>query len=49
MKRSLIDGHTGLTAGEDVSNGVIKLLIGTLLICNPYFLTALQNTLNIVW
>lgn len=49
MKRSLIDGHTGLSAGEDVSHGVVKVLIGTLLICNPYFLTALKNTLNIVW
>ncbi|AYB48551.1 conjugal transfer protein TraQ [Candidatus Williamhamiltonella defendens] len=49
MKRSLIDGHTGLSAGEDVSHGVVKMLIGTLLICNPYLLTALKNTLNIVW
>ncbi|AHK22096.1 conjugal transfer protein TraQ (plasmid) [Yersinia similis] len=49
IKRSLIDGHTGLSAGEDVSTGVVKALIGILLLCNPYFLSALQNTVKIAW
>ncbi|MBX8493184.1 conjugal transfer protein TraQ [Pseudomonas cichorii] len=45
-RRSLKDGHTGLSAGEDVSKGTLKFIIGVLCVCNPYLLDAFQNSLN---
>lgn len=44
-RRSLKDGHTGLTAGEDVSRGTLKFIIGVLCVCNPYLLDAIQHSL----
>jgi hypothetical protein len=49
MKRSTVHGHTGLTASEDVGNGIVKFVVGVLLLCNPYLLDALQKTLNLFW
>lgn len=49
LRRSLKDGHTGLSAGEDISGGVKRLICGVMLACNPQLLDALQNTLNIHW
>lgn len=48
-RRSLVDGHTGLSAREDVSTGLVMAIVGVLLICNPELLTALQNTLHLSW
>jgi len=45
-RRSRKDGHSGLTAGNDVNSGTVKFIIGVLLICNPYLLDALQKTLG---
>lgn len=49
LRRSLKDGHTGLSAGDDISGGVKRLICGVMLACNPQLLTALQNTLHIHW
>lgn len=49
VKRSLVDGHTGLSAREDVSAGMVMLICGILLACNPQLLNALQNTLHLSW
>ncbi|EBW6765632.1 conjugal transfer protein TraQ [Salmonella enterica subsp. enterica serovar Infantis] len=49
MKRSLVDGHTGLSAGEDVGSGTTMAIVGILLTCNPELLTALGNTLKLAW
>ncbi|WP_455865295.1 conjugal transfer protein TraQ [Pantoea agglomerans] len=46
-RRSHKDGHSGLTAGNDVNSGTVKFIIGVLLICNPYLLDALQKTLGL--
>ncbi|EKS1073455.1 conjugal transfer protein TraQ [Cronobacter sakazakii] len=46
-RRSRKDGHTGLTAGNDVNSGTIKFIIGVMMICNPYLLDSLQKTLGI--
>lgn len=45
-RRSLKDGHTGLSASQDVSTGTLKFVIGVLCVCNPYLLDALQKTLG---
>lgn len=45
-RRSLKDGHTGLSAGEDVSKGTLKFVIGVLCVCNPYLLDALKKSLG---
>ena len=49
LRRSQKDGHTGLSAGEDVSSGVKRIIVGTMLAVSPRVLDALQNTLNIHW
>lgn len=49
IRRSLVDGHTGLSAREDVSAGMVMLICGILLACNPQLLNALQNTLHLSW
>lgn len=49
LRRSLKDGHTGLTRGDDISSGIKRFICGVLLICNPAVLNALQNTINIHW
>lgn len=48
-RRSLVDGHTGLSAREDVGTGTTMAIVGILLICNPEFLDALQNTFHMSW
>ncbi|WP_342656089.1 conjugal transfer protein TraQ (plasmid) [Pantoea sp. RSPAM1] len=47
IRRSKKDGHTGLTAGNDVNQGVIKFIIGVMFVCNPYLLDAIQKTLGL--
>ena len=47
-RRSLKDGHTGLSAGEDVSKGTLKFVLGVLCVCNPYLLDALQKSLGLL-
>ncbi|WP_168403356.1 conjugal transfer protein TraQ [Erwinia amylovora] len=44
--RSRKDGHSGLTAGNDVNSGTVKFIIGVSFVCNPYLLDALQKTLG---
>lgn len=46
-KRSLKDGHTGLSASQDVSSGTLKFIIGVLCVCNPYLLAALQKSIGL--
>lgn len=46
-RRSLKDGHTGLSAGEDVSKGTLKFILGVMCVCNPYLLDALKKTLGL--
>ena len=48
-RRSLVDGHTGLSAREDVGTGVVMATVGILCICCPEFLTALMNTFQLSW
>lgn len=48
-RRSLVDGHTGLSAREDIANGLVMTIVGILLICNPELLDALQKTLGLSW
>ena len=48
-RRSLVDGHTGLSAREDVSTGIVMGVVGILLACNPELLNALQKTLGLTW
>lgn len=43
-RRSLKDGHTGLSASSDVSSGTLKFVIGVLCVCIPYLLDAFQKT-----
>jgi hypothetical protein len=45
-RRSRKDGHSGLTAGDDVNKGTVRFILGVLLICSPYLLDALQKTLG---
>lgn len=47
-RRSLKDGHTGLSAGEDVSKGTLKFILGVLCVCNPYLLDAAQKSLGLL-
>ncbi|HBK4731496.1 TPA: conjugal transfer protein TraQ [Klebsiella michiganensis] len=49
FRRSLKDGHTGLTAGQDVAGGWVRFICGVLMICNPYLLDALQSSLGLAW
>jgi hypothetical protein len=46
-RRSFKDGHTGLSAGQDVSSGTIKFVLGVLCVCSPYLLDALQKSLSL--
>lgn len=47
-KRSQKDGHTGLSAGEDVSKGTVKFIIGVFCVCNPYLIEALKRSLGLL-
>lgn len=47
IKRSLKDGHTGLSAGEDVGTGAVKFITGVFLICAPTLLDATQTSLGL--
>ena len=47
--RASKDGHTALSAGDDVTTGAKKLIAGVMLACNPQLLDAVQNTLKIHW
>ncbi|WP_241647603.1 MULTISPECIES: conjugal transfer protein TraQ [Rosenbergiella] len=49
IKRSMKDGHTGLSASEDVSSGIVRFILGVLAFCNPYLLDALQNSLGLAF
>ncbi|WP_166643220.1 conjugal transfer protein TraQ [Erwinia sp. LJJL01] len=49
IRRATVDGHTGLSAREDVGSGVVMLTTGILLLCNPELLSALQKTLGLTW
>nr|UVN18245.1 hypothetical protein pPsy0462b_00100 [Pseudomonas syringae] len=42
-KRSFKDGHTGLSASQDVSSGTLKFILGVFCVCSPYLLSALQS------
>jgi len=46
-RRSRKDGHTGLTAGNDVSSGITKFAIGICFVCSPYLLDAIQKSLGL--
>jgi hypothetical protein len=46
FRRSLKDGHTGLSAGEDVTRGSVKFIIGVLCVCIPYVIDAIKNSLG---
>ena len=46
-RRSRKDGHTGLTAGNDVNSGTVKFVIGIMMICSPYLLDAIQTSLGL--
>ncbi|MBP2157410.1 conjugal transfer protein TraQ [Erwinia rhapontici] len=45
--RSRKDGHSGLTAGNDVNSGTVKFIIGVMMVCSPYLLDAIQNSLGL--
>lgn len=47
-RRSLKEGHTGLSAGDDVAKGTIKFIIGVMCVCNPYLLDALQKSFGLL-
>ncbi|MEN3262519.1 conjugal transfer protein TraQ [Sodalis endosymbiont of Spalangia cameroni] len=47
-RRSLRDGHTGLSASEDVSTGTLKFTLGVMMVCIPYLLDALRRTLGLL-
>lgn len=46
-RRSRKDGHSGLTAGNDVNSGTVKFIIGIMMICNPYLLDAIQKSVGL--
>ncbi|OAT14672.1 TraQ family conjugative transfer protein [Buttiauxella noackiae ATCC 51607] len=48
-RRALVDGHTGLTARQDIGTGMVMGITGILLLCNPQLLDALQKTLGLTW
>ncbi len=45
-RRSRKEGHTGLSAGNDVTTGNVKFIIGVMMCCSPSLLDALQKTLG---
>ncbi|MBU9819663.1 conjugal transfer protein TraQ [Rahnella sp. BCC 1045] len=45
-RRSRKDGHTGLSAGNDVSSGTVKFIIGVMMVCSPYLLDAIEKSLG---
>ncbi|MBO1811579.1 conjugal transfer protein TraQ [Serratia ureilytica] len=47
-RRSLKDGHTGLSASQDVSSGTLKFVLGTFCVCSPQLLEALQKSLGML-
>ena len=47
-RRSLKDGHTGLSSSQDVSTGTLKFTLGFIMVCNPYLLDALQKSLGML-
>lgn len=47
-RRSLKDGHTGLSASQDVSTGTLKFTIGVMMVCSPNLLDALQKSLGML-
>ncbi|MEM7997268.1 conjugal transfer protein TraQ [Morganella morganii] len=47
-RRSLKEGHTGLSSSQDVSTGSLKFVIGVMMICCPNLLDALQKTLGLL-
>jgi hypothetical protein len=49
IKRANVDGHTGLSAREDVGRGCVAAASGLFLACGPDMLNALQATLQINW
>ncbi|WP_426575582.1 conjugal transfer protein TraQ (plasmid) [Xenorhabdus stockiae] len=49
FRRSQKDGHTGLSAGDDISSGIKRLTIGTMLACNPRLIDVIQNTIKFHW
>ncbi len=48
-RRSLVEGHTGLSAREDIGKGAVMFICGVLLACNTQLLDALQTTLGLTW
>ncbi|MBD8165394.1 conjugal transfer protein TraQ [Erwinia persicina] len=44
--RSRKDGHSGLTAANDVNSGTVKFIIGVMMVCSPYLLDAIKNSLG---
>ncbi|MEQ9927993.1 conjugal transfer protein TraQ [Pectobacterium parvum] len=46
-RRSRKDGHSGLTAGNDVNSGTVKFIIGVMFVCNPYLLDSIQKSLGL--
>lgn len=49
IKRSMKDGHTGLSAGEDIGTGLVRFILGVFAVCSPYLLDALQSSLGIAF
>jgi len=47
-RRSLKDGHTGLSASQDVSTGTLKFVLGIFMVCIPYLLEALKKSLGLL-
>lgn len=45
-RRSMKDGHTGLSSGEDINKGWVKFTLGVMCVCNPYLLDALKQSLG---
>lgn len=44
--RSRKDGHSGLTASNDVNTGTVKFIIGVMMVCSPYLLDAIKKSLG---
>ncbi|MDE9528374.1 conjugal transfer protein TraQ, partial [Xenorhabdus bovienii] len=49
LRRSLKDGHTSLSAGDDVYSGITRVIIGTMLAVNPRLIDTIQNTIKFHW
>jgi hypothetical protein len=45
-RRSLKDGHTGLSASQDVSTGTVRFILGVVCVCIPYLLDAFKKSLG---